>query len=324
MIDGRSTSSRVGVLYGGTSPERDISLRTGKAVLAALLGKGHDVEAIDVGPDLPRRLIDTRVGVAFVCLHGKLGEDGSVQGLLEVMRIPYTHSGVLASSVSMDKVATKRFYEHAELPTPAWTVVQARDDARAGSAFADVELPVGLPPPWVVKPANAGSTLGITVVQRADRTEYVAALQAAARYDQTILVERFVAGTEITVAVLGASDAARALPIVEIVPPSGLFDFDAKYEYTRGKTQYLCPARVPKAVASEAQALAIEAHRVLGCEGVTRSDLIVDGDGRPWLLETNTVPGMTETSLVPKAAAEAGIGFPELVEEILSTARLKL
>lgn len=309
---------------GGTSPERDISLRTGKAVLTALVGKGYDVEAIDVSQDLPKQLVDKRIEVAFVALHGKLGEDGSVQGLLEVMRIPYTHSGVLASSVSMDKIASKRMYEHAGLPTPAWTTFLAPE---AGAVpLTAVDLPKNVPLPFVVKPANAGSTIGISVVKDADRAGYAAALTQAAHYDRAILVEQFVAGVEITVAVLGGHEGdAKVLPVIEIVPPGdGFFDFDAKYQYTKGKTQYLCPARLAPEIAAEASRVSRLAHEVLGCEGVTRSDLIVDASGKPWLLETNTIPGMTETSLVPKAARQAGIEFPELVETILDSARLKL
>ena len=306
---------------GGTSPERDISLRTGKAVLTALVGKGYDVESIDVAQDLPKQLVEKRIEVAFVALHGKLGEDGSVQGLLEVMRIPYSHSGVLASAVAMDKIASKRMYEHAGLPTPAWTTFLAPEQP-----VTAVDLPKNVPVPFVVKPATAGSTIGISVVKTLDRQAYAAALNQAARYDRAILVEQFVAGTEITVAVLGGGEATpRALPVIEIVPPGdGFFDFDAKYQYSKGKTQYLCPARITLEVAAEASKVSVAAHEILGCEGVSRSDLIVDSTGKPWLLETNTIPGMTETSLVPKAARQSGIEFPELVEEILDTARLKL
>lgn len=322
MQTGRYRKSRVGVLMGGMSPERDISLRTGKAVLTALVSRGYDVEPIDVSVDLPRQLVEKHIEVAFVALHGKLGEDGSVQGLLEVMRVPYTHSGVLASSVAMDKIASKRMYEHAGIPTPAWTTFLAPE---SGSITA-VDLPKNVPVPFVVKPATAGSTIGISVVKNADREEYGAALALAAKYDRAILVEQFIKGIEITVAVLGPSyGGARAFPVVEIVPPGdGFFDFDAKYQYTKGKTQYLCPARLPDATAREAQRVSVAAHELLGCEGVTRSDLMVDEAGKPWLLETNTIPGMTETSLVPKAARQANLEFPELVEEILDTARLKL
>jgi D-alanine-D-alanine ligase len=310
----------VGVLMGGTSPERDISLRTGKAVLTALAGKGYDVDSIDVGQDLPKQLVEKRIEVAFVALHGKLGEDGSVQGMLEVMRVPYTHSGVLASAVAMDKIASKRMYEHAELPTPAWTTFLAPEQP-----LSAVDLPKNVPVPFVVKPATTGSTIGISLVKTLDRAAYAAALNQAARYDRAILVEQFVAGTEITVAVLGGYEGgAKALPVIEIVPPEGFFDFDAKYQYTKGKTQYLCPARIAPEIAEAASKVSVAAHEILGCEGVTRSDLIVDSTGKPWLLETNTIPGMTETSLVPKAAKQAGMEFPELVETILDTARLKL
>ena len=320
MQTGKYKKSRIGVLMGGTSPERDVSLRTGKAVLTALVAKGYDCEAIDVAADLPAQMIAKRIEVAFVALHGKLGEDGSVQGLLEVMRVPYTHSGVLASAVAMDKIASKRMYEHAHLPTPAWTTFLAPEQP-----VTAVDLPKTVPVPFVVKPATTGSTIGISLVKTLDRAEYAAALNSAARYDRAILVEQFVAGTEITVTVLGGYEGdARALPAIEIVPPEGFFDFDAKYQYTKGKTQYLCPARLPDATAKEAQRVSVAAHELLGCEGVTRSDLMVDAAGKAWLLETNTIPGMTETSLVPKAARQSGLEFPELVEEILDAARLKL
>lgn len=323
MKTGRWKQARVGVLLGGTSPERDISLRTGKAVLAALVGKGYDVEAIDVSVDLPKQLVEKRIEVAFVALHGKLGEDGSVQGLLEVMRIPYSHSGVLASSIAMDKIASKRMFEHAGLPTPAWSTFLAPEPGSA--PLTAVDLPKNVPLPFVVKPATTGSTIGISVVRDADRAGYAATLNQAASFDRAILVEQFVSGVEITVSVLGSHEGdAKALPVIEIVPPEGFFDFDAKYAYTKGKTQYLCPARIAPEIAAEASRISVRAHEVLGCEGVTRSDLIVDASGKPWLLETNTIPGMTETSLVPKAAKQAGIEFPELVETLLDTARLKL
>lgn len=293
---------RVGVLMGGLSAERPISLKSGAGVLDALKSRGWDAVGIDVGRDLPQRLVAERVDVAWLALHGRFGEDGCVQGLLEVMGIPYTGSGVRASAVAMDKIATKRaLADNAE-------VVQARDFVvRAGAP-----VPTELPFPVVVKPPGAGSTIGIHRATTA--AELAAAVTDARRYDSEILCEEFVAGDEITVAVLDG----EALPVVAIIPESGFFDFEAKY--TKGRTRYECPAPIDAAPAARAQRAAVAAYRAIGCRGLARADFIVRADGTPVFLEINTLPGMTPTSLSPMAAKVIGVDYPTLVERILATA----
>jgi D-alanine-D-alanine ligase len=292
-------SKRVGVLLGGMSAERPISLKTGHAVAEALGRLGWSVVEIDVGRDLPARLVAEGIEVAWIALHGRFGEDGCVQGLLEVMGIPYTGSGVRASAVAMDKIATKR----ALAAVPG--VVQARDVVwHPGQPIpSDLQFPV------VVKPANAGSTIGITKVDHPEALG--AALEMAGAMDPAVLIEEFVVGDEITAPIL--FDAP--LPIVRIVPDSGFFDFEAKY--TKGKTRYEVPATIAPDVAARAQAASLAAHRALGCRGLTRSDFIVRPDGTPVFLEINTLPGMTATSLSPMAAGQLGISFEALCERIL-------
>ncbi|MEZ4317570.1 MAG: D-alanine--D-alanine ligase [Myxococcota bacterium] len=287
----------VGVLMGGLSTERDISMKSGKAVSKALKARGWEVVDIEVGRDLPAKLVASGVQAVWVALHGRFGEDGCVQGLLEVMGIPYTGCGVRASAVAMDKIATKR----AVAPFPE--VRMARDV---------VVTAVGEAPflPCVVKPAVGGSTIGISIARSAE--EYATALGAALALDSHVLVEEFVAGEEITVAVL----EGEALPVVRIVPKSGFFDFEAKY--TAGMTDYEVPGNIPADAAQSAQRAAVAAYQALGCGGLCRADFIVPADGSaPVFLEINTIPGMTATSLSPMAAGATGIGFEELVERIL-------
>jgi D-alanine-D-alanine ligase len=294
-------SRRIGVLMGGLSTERAISLKSGAAVAAALRERGHDVVEIDVGRDLAERLRAERVDVAWIALHGRFGEDGCVQGLLEILGVPYTGSGVLASAVCMDKAATKRALRGVS------DVVLASDvTVRRGEPLPEVPLPA------VVKPAVGGSTVGIRKV--ASRGEAIDAARAALALDPTVVIESFVPGPEITVAVLDGA----ALPVVGIVPEDGFFDFEAKY--TKGRTRYEVPATVPADVAARAQRSAEAAYRVLGCEGLARADFIVRDDGAPIFLEINTLPGMTPTSLSPMAASLVGIGFGELCERVLATA----
>jgi D-alanine-D-alanine ligase len=290
---------RVGVLLGGLSAERDISRKSGTGVVGALRERGWNAVAIDVGRDLPRRLTDERIDVAWIALHGRFGEDGCVQGLLEIMGIPYTGSGVRASAIAMDKVATKR----AVAGTPG--VVLARDAVvRRGEP-----LPSNVPLPLIAKPANCGSTIGIT--RAYDEGGVEKAVVEALKYDDEVLLEEFVEGEEITVAVVDGA----ALPAVRIVPQSGFFDFEAKY--TKGRTTYECPARISGVAAERATAGAVAAFRAIGCRGLARADFIVRNDDVPVFLEINTIPGMTPTSLSPMAAAAVGVTYPELVERIL-------
>lgn len=290
---------RVGVLMGGMSAEREVSLRSGAAVARALRRRGWDVVEIDVGRDLPARLVEAGVEVAWLALHGRFGEDGCVQGLCEVMGIPYTGSGVRASAVCMDKTATKQ----AARSVPG--IVMA-DDAvwRPGEPLPALDLPV------IVKPPSAGSTIGMSIAHT--EAELRAGLDRALEHGDEVLVEAFVEGEEITVAVVDGA----ALPVVRIVPESGWFDFEAKY--TKGKTRYEVPAAIPEVSAKQAQRTAEAAYRALGCRGLCRADFIVRrSDGVPVFLEINTLPGMTETSLSPMAAGSVGVSFDDLVEKIL-------
>ncbi len=292
----------IGVLMGGISPERPISLKSGAAVSGALRSRGWNVVDIDVGRDLAEKIRSANVTHAWLALHGPLGEDGCVQGLCEVLRVPYTGSGVRGSAIAMDKIATKRMLRGSIVQMPADRVW------RRGDAFpADLRFPA------MAKTPEGGSTLGIR--KCLDAAELEAALVYCLEFAEEVLLEEFIAGEEITVAVLEGT----ALPVVAIVPESGLFDFEAKY--TKGKTKYVVPAPIAPRTAALAQAAAVTAYRTLGLGGVARADFIVDADGTPWFLEINTLPGMTETSLSPMAAGEVGMSFADLVERLLLGAR---
>ncbi len=303
-------AKRIGVLMGGVSAEREVSLKTGAAIARALRERGYQAMEIDAADNLPSLLVENHVEVAFVALHGRFGEDGAIQGMLEVMRIPYTGSGVLASALAMDKAKAKEIFEHHGIPTPAFRVLDPRrmeSEARPWEAFG---LPV------VVKPINEGSTIGVAIVRKEE--EFVEAVHQAAAYDRQVLLERYIPGKEVTVAVLNG----EGLPIIEIVPKGGFYDYRRKY--TKGETEYLVPAPLKKVIYEQIQRLSAEAYRVLGCEGCARVDLRLDEIEGPYVLEVNTMPGMTETSLVPKAAQAAGMNFGDLVEKILDGASLKI
>ncbi len=301
--------TKVGVLVGGMSAERPISLRSGAAVHQALLSRGYSAVSIDVGRDLPQRLLEEGIEAAFVALHGRFGEDGCVQGLLEVMGIPYTGCGVAASALTMDKVMTKKVLEAAALRTPPWILVDTQKEG-----FADVLLPFD--PPVVVKPVQEGSSVGTTMVDRQE--ELPQALSDAAPYGRDVLVEKRISGPEVTVAVL----SGKALPSVEIRPRNGWYDWHHKY--TTGATEYFCPAELPHRMEEELGGMAELAVLATGCEGAVRVDFMMGGGAHPFIIEINTIPGMTETSLLPKAAARAGMSFADLCEEILVSARLKV
>ena len=298
-------SAVVGVLLGGMSPERPISLKSGHAVSRALRSRGWKVVEIDVGPDLPARMVAEGVTVAWLALHGVIGEDGCVQGLCEVMRVPYTGSGVRGSAIAMDKVQTKRALRDTGMP-------MAKDRVwRSGQEFPD-----DLAFPVMAKTPEGGSTIGIRKCH--DPAELESALLYCQEFAPEVLLEEFVSGEEITVAVL----EGEALPVVAIRPETEFFDFEAKY--TKGRTTYLVPAPIDPGIAARAQAWATLAYRTLGLAGVARADFIVDAAGTPWFLEINTLPGMTETSLSPMAAREVGMSFEDLVERLLLGASLKV
>ena len=297
------------MLMGGVSAEREISLRTGEAITKALRDRGYDVCPIDVGHDIVKRLISEQMRVAFIALHGRFGEDGTIQGMLEIMRIPYTGSGVLASALSMDKIMSKRIFAAHAIPTPASHILQEAEGVK--EALEKLNFPF----PIVVKPASEGSTIGVTIVH--DKEGLAQAIEQARRYDHRLLLEDYIKGKEITLGVLNG----RPLPIIEIAPKGGFYDYRAKY--TKGETEYILPPRIPPKAHEEAERIGLEAYKALGCEGCARVDMMADGKADIFVLEVNSMPGMTETSLVPKAARFAGIDFPELVERILRGASLK-
>lgn len=294
---------KVAVLMGGISAEREVSLKSGAAVLAALQGRGVDAHGVDVGSDALAALRDGGYDRAFNILHGGIGEDGTLQGALEVMGLPYTGSGVLASAVGMDKWRSKLLWQGAGLPVPECVLLDEQSD------FHAVELQLGLP--LFVKPATEGSSVGVTKVKQAG--ELAAAFREAARHDPLVLAEKFMGGGEFTVAIL----KGEVLPPVRIVPANEFYDYSAKY--LQDDTRYLCPCGLSDELVAQMQALALRAFTVLGARGWGRIDILLDEAGVPFLLEANTVPGMTDHSLVPMAARAAGIEFDELVWRILAT-----
>lgn len=304
---------KVGVLFGGRSAEREISLISGNGVLQALKSRGIDAHPFDPGTHSLADLAAQNFDRVFIALHGRYGEDGSLQGALEQLGIPYTGSGVMASSVGMDKITTKKLWLMEGVPTPKYATVDADTDLDA--LVAELGLPL------IVKPPLEGSSIGITKVT--DRNQLADAIALVASMDDAVLAEQFVTGREFTVAVLGHGAAARALPIVEIVAPEGKYDYQNKY-FT-DDTQYHCPASLPDELTQEIQRHAVNAYRAIGCEGWGRVDVLVrESDMRPFLLEVNTSPGMTTHSLVPMAARAVGIGYEDLCVEILRSARLKM
>jgi D-alanine-D-alanine ligase len=307
------TRARIGVLMGGQSAEREVSLRTGAAVHQSLVRRGYDAVAIDVGPTLSQVLRDRKIVLAFLALHGPGGEDGAIQGFLETLRIPYTGSGIQASAIGMHKVTTKTLLASARIPVPAGTVVKRGEKVSSATLLRAEKLRW----PLVVKPASQGSTIGVTIVSKP--SQWRDALALAHRYDMDAMVEAYIPGHEVTVSIIGGHHVSPlVLPVVEIVAPGGFYDFAAKYE--KGKTQYLCPAPLSAAVTRQIQMLALRTYQVLGCEGAARVDFRITPRGRPVVLEINTAPGMTETSLLPMAAAQARIDYDELTERILESA----
>jgi D-alanine-D-alanine ligase len=299
---------KVAVLLGGPSSEREISFLSGNAVLAALRGKGVDAHPFDPAERDLWELKRDGFARAFIALHGRYGEDGTIQGALETLKVPYTGSGVMASALAMDKWRTKLVWLASGIPTPGYRVVDARTD------WMRVVAELGLP--LIVKPAREGSTIGITKVAGVDDDELAGAYAAAARHDDLVLVEEFVTGVELTASILGD----RALPLIRIEAPQGNYDYHNKY--FSDETRYHCPAGLPAAKEDEIRAASLAAFRVVGCTGWGRLDLILRADGSFSFLEVNTSPGMTGHSLVPMAAREAGMPFADLCVEILRGAHV--
>ena len=328
------TRLKVAVLMGGTSAERDVSLSTGRQILNALNPEKYTVYALDTAsgqkflpsgitqplgllrasdgeteitslPQLPLASASEKPDVVFIALHGRGGEDGTVQGMLEVLGIRYTGSGVLASALAMDKAMSKRVLSAAGVLMPTDFVVKRGARMRPG----EIGLPV------IVKPNAQGSTIGMSIVRQ--ETEMDAAMTLAYKYDDTVLIEQFITGTEITVPILG-NDTLEILPIVEIVPNGGFYDYKAKY--TAGETDEIVPARISDAVAQQARRIAKLCHQTLGCRGMSRTDMIVTGKDEIYTLEVNTIPGMTPTSLLPRSAAAANFSFPQLLDKLIALA----
>ncbi len=302
---------KVAVLMGGRSAEREVSLMSGAGVLAALRSRGVDAHAFDPAERAMDELRRDGFDRCFIALHGRFGEDGTVQGALELLGIPYTGPGVMASAVAMDKLMTKRIWLAEGLPTPAWRQVHSAEETRA--AFS------ALGSPMIVKPVREGSTIGLTKVLSLEQCD--AAYALAAGQDPMVMCEQFIAGDEVTCPVLGTGDQARALPVIRIVAPDGNYDYQNKY-FT-DDTQYLVPCGLPEGEETVIQDLVLKAFRTLDCRGWARADVMIDArTRRPWLLEINTSPGMTGHSLVPMAARATGLAYEDLCLNVLASADL--
>ena len=303
-------NKKIAVVMGGPSAEREVSLNTGRAILTALKEKGYHAVGIDL---VPRHFIEQleqeKIEVVFNAIHGLYGEDGLLQGTLEMLGIPYTGSGVLASAMAMDKAVSKRLFMSGKIPTPQSRLYNKRD-VDLDTVLKEVQEVFGVP--VVVKAAAQGSSIGVSIVE--DIADMESAITEAFKYSGHIVVEEFIKGKELTVSILG-NEQPKALPIIEIVPQSGRYDYTSKY--TKGATEYIVPARLEATVADHIQHIALEAYKLLGCRGIGRVDVMLSDDNQPYVLEINTIPGMTATSLVPKAAAAIGISFADLCEQML-------
>lgn len=303
---------KVGVLFGGRSSEREVSIMSGTGVLNALKSRDVDAHAFDPGTQSLAELEAAKFDRVFIALHGRGGEDGTIQGVLETLGVPYTGSGVQASAIAIDKETTKQIWLQAGIPTPAHRIGHATSDWMRIVAELGDQL--------IVKPSREGSTIGITKVTRHDHNELALAFETAARFDETVLIEQLIVGRELTCAILGDGAAAEALPLIEIRAPDANYDYHSKY--FSDETQYLCPAPVDSEIAAHISAHCLTAYRALGARGWGRIDVMLREDGAPFLLELNTSPGMTGHSLVPMAARATGMSYEDLVVRILSTARL--
>ncbi len=304
-------SIKVAVLYGGLSTEREVSLRTGKAIFDALQSKPYQTTLIDAGRDLSDRLTVLNPDVAVIALHGKYGEDGCVQGLLELLGIPYTGPGVMASSIAMNKIITKKILSFEGIPTPDFMIIKRKQENLADIAVGILRR---FNLPLVIKAANQGSSIGVCFAFNTE--EVTAGLEECFKYDSEILIEQFITGRELTVSVLGNADPV-ALPVLEITSPTGKYDYHAKY--TAGASEHFL-AGLAKETDSVVRELALKSYRAIGCAGLSRVDFMLTEDNRPFVLEVNTSPGMTTTSLFPDAAKAAGISFPDLIEKLINLA----
>ncbi|HEY3375528.1 MAG TPA: D-alanine--D-alanine ligase [Candidatus Aquicultor sp.] len=305
-------SKKVAVLMGGRSAEREISLLTGEQIYNALILKGYDTVKVELNERVGQTLLALKPAVVFIALHGRFGEDGTVQGMLEILDLPYTGSGVLASAIGINKAISKRIFESAGITTPRFSVISKQAYSLSTDMLTEAMREVGLP--VVVKPVCEGSTIGMSIVD--NEGELAGAIETAFLYDDEVVLEQFVTGTEITVGILG--NEPQALPTLEVETTTGFYDYKTKY--TAGLSKHIIPARIPEEQQQQAQEMAIKAHNAIGCRGFSRVDIIVGGDGTPYVLEINTIPGMTNLSLFPDAARAGGYEFPELVSYIVELA----
>jgi len=300
------TNKKIGVLLGGLSSEREVSLASGNAVLKALHAKGCHAVAIDVGRDVAEKIHDNAIDAAFNALHGKFGEDGAIQGLLEVMGIPYTGSGILASALGMNKTISKQVFRSQGFHVGPYEVIYAGAADSVHAVLEEITFPA------VIKPHAEGSSVGVSLIFK--KEDVAPAVELAFKYGNEILIEKFIKGKEVQVGILGNA----ALGAIEIVPKRAFYDYTAKYE--KGMSDHFFPARIPDAVYKRTLDAGLAAHRAIGCRGYSRVDFIIDENGTPYILEVNTLPGMTATSLFPEIARGVGISFPDLVQEILRLA----
>jgi len=305
-------NKKICVLMGGRSGERAVSLRSGKRVFESLQKQGFNVITSDIDDDLIQKLKKEKVDLVYIALHGKYGEDGVVQGVLEMAGIPYTGSKVLASALAMNKVATKRIFDAVGIPTPRFIEI----DTTCNLKDEIEKIKRIFPFPLVLKPVSEGSSLGVSLIKSAAELEEK--LGKTVEQFKDVFIEEYILGREITIGVIGIGKNIQALPILELVPKKEFYDFEAKY--TSGLTEFVLPARLPKPLYKKAQDIALDAHRALNCYGVSRVDMIVARDHIPYVHEVNTIPGMTEQSDLPAEAANAGITFDELVVKILESA----
>ncbi|KMM38129.1 D-alanine--D-alanine ligase family protein [Guptibacillus hwajinpoensis] len=297
---------KVGVLYGGTSAEREVSLSSGKGIMKALKENGHDVIGIDFHPERLTEVMELDVDIVFIGLHGRFGEDGRIQGLLDMLEIPYVGSGVLGSAVAMDKAKSKKVLKDSGIRLAKDLVLHKSNDNYS------IDMPFGFP--VVVKPNSEGSTIGLTIAQ--NQEELNRGIEEAFRFDNTVILEEFISGTEVTVAVMGEEGNVKSLPVVEIVPKNAYYDYESKY--AEGGSEHIVPARISESYTEMIQQQSVMAHELLGCETYSRVDYIVPNDGtEPVFLEVNTLPGMTPTSLYPDAAKEIGYSYEQMIEHLI-------
>lgn len=319
-VNSRTNFGRIGVLMGGPSAEREISLKSGKAVYEALKQSGLEAVALDVATDSKEEIINLikshNINCAFLALHGSFGEDGQIQEILEALKIPYTGSGVEASRLAMDKIASRRLFETAGLKVPKYKVIdKPRTFAKVrGKSSYDTNLKAqnNLGLPLVIKPAAQGSSIGLSIIDKEEGLDK--AVELAFSFDKKVIVEEYVRGREMTVGILDA----HALPVIEIIPKKMFFDYEAKYQ--RGMSDYIVPARLEERIARKLRRVALSAHKLLGCFACSRVDMILNKENLPVVLEVNTIPGLTETSLLPKAAKSCGIEFNELCLKLIRLA----